>query len=204
MTGVWEGGFPRKGSLKSNQCPLKFMIGALMSMMSLKTKQGNTQPMLNALPENRLQQNPYKTILLWDVILGFAFLGNFIWKSVSAIHIFLCMAWAVRLAHYLVLHTQWNILHEEEGRWALSWALWKGWEELKSVPFPHLICAQWFPNYTMQSREGIISFTTWTWEMMELRSLLQAAIALLIVWPSGSGTVTPLWARILHSNSPGY
>ena len=116
MTGVWEGGFPRKGSLKSNQCPLKFMIGALMSMMSLKTKQGNTQPMLNALPENRLQQNPYKTILLWDVILGFAFLGNFIWKSVSAIHIFLCMAWAVRLAHYLVLHTQWNVLHEEEGR----------------------------------------------------------------------------------------
>ncbi|XP_045054753.2 transmembrane protein 220 isoform X2 [Desmodus rotundus] len=42
--------------------------------------------------------------------------GNFIWKSVSAIHIFLCMAWAVRLAHYLVLHTQWNVLHEEEGR----------------------------------------------------------------------------------------
>ncbi|XP_035888878.1 transmembrane protein 220 isoform X2 [Phyllostomus discolor] len=42
--------------------------------------------------------------------------GNFIWKSVSAVHIFLCTVWAVYLAHYLVLHTQWNVLHEEEGR----------------------------------------------------------------------------------------
>ncbi|EFB26991.1 hypothetical protein PANDA_010111, partial [Ailuropoda melanoleuca] len=44
------------------------------------------------------------------------FLGNFIWKSVSAIHILLCMAWAGSLAGHLWLHSQQNILHEEEGR----------------------------------------------------------------------------------------
>ncbi|KAM5214795.1 transmembrane protein 220 isoform 2-T2 [Hipposideros larvatus] len=42
--------------------------------------------------------------------------GNFIWKSVSAIHVFFCIVWAVGLAYYLLLHTQRNILHEEEGR----------------------------------------------------------------------------------------
>ncbi|XP_040485981.1 transmembrane protein 220 isoform X2 [Ursus americanus] len=42
--------------------------------------------------------------------------GNFIWKSVSAIHILLCMAWAGSLAGHLWLHSQQNILHEEEGR----------------------------------------------------------------------------------------
>ncbi|KAF6299975.1 transmembrane protein 220 [Rhinolophus ferrumequinum] len=42
--------------------------------------------------------------------------GNLIWKSVSAIHMFICIVWAVALAHYLLLHTQWSILHEEEGR----------------------------------------------------------------------------------------
>ncbi|XP_077022114.1 transmembrane protein 220 isoform X2 [Tamandua tetradactyla] len=42
--------------------------------------------------------------------------GNFIWKSVSAIHMFFCIMWAVGLGYYLLLHTQWNILHEEEGR----------------------------------------------------------------------------------------
>ncbi|XP_021564634.1 transmembrane protein 220 isoform X2 [Carlito syrichta] len=42
--------------------------------------------------------------------------GNIIWKSVSAIHIFFCALWAVGLAYYFLLHTQQNILHEEEGR----------------------------------------------------------------------------------------
>ncbi|XP_032472185.1 transmembrane protein 220 isoform X2 [Phocoena sinus] len=42
--------------------------------------------------------------------------GNFIWKSVSAIHIFFCIVWAVGLAYNLLLHTKQNILHEEEGR----------------------------------------------------------------------------------------
>ncbi|XP_047403335.1 transmembrane protein 220 isoform X1 [Sciurus carolinensis] len=42
--------------------------------------------------------------------------GNFIWKSVSAIHMLFCLVWAVGLAYYFLLHTQHNILHEEEGR----------------------------------------------------------------------------------------
>ncbi|XP_058532170.1 transmembrane protein 220 isoform X2 [Ochotona princeps] len=42
--------------------------------------------------------------------------GNFIWKSVSAIHMFVCMVWALSLAHHFLLHAQENILHEEEGR----------------------------------------------------------------------------------------
>lgn len=62
-----------------------------------------------------------ETIFLWDVIPqltapGYLFLGNFIWKSVSAIHIFFCIVWAVGLAYNLLLHTKQNILHEEEGR----------------------------------------------------------------------------------------
>ncbi|XP_008584396.1 PREDICTED: transmembrane protein 220, partial [Galeopterus variegatus] len=42
--------------------------------------------------------------------------GNFIWKSVSAMHIIFCVVWAASLAYYLLLHAQQNILHEEEGR----------------------------------------------------------------------------------------
>ncbi|XP_004685137.1 PREDICTED: transmembrane protein 220 [Condylura cristata] len=42
--------------------------------------------------------------------------GNRIWKSVSAIHIFFCVIWAISLAYHLFLHIQQNILHEEEGR----------------------------------------------------------------------------------------
>nr|XP_031530710.1 transmembrane protein 220 isoform X2 [Vicugna pacos] len=42
--------------------------------------------------------------------------GNFIWKSVSAIHIFFCIVWTVGLAYNLSLHTKQSILHEEEGR----------------------------------------------------------------------------------------
>ncbi|KAK2505048.1 hypothetical protein MC885_020858, partial [Smutsia gigantea] len=42
--------------------------------------------------------------------------GNFIWRSVSAIHIFFCIVWAAGLVYYLLLHIQQNILHEEEGR----------------------------------------------------------------------------------------
>uniref|UniRef100_A0A8C8XDD7 Transmembrane protein 220 n=1 Tax=Panthera leo TaxID=9689 RepID=A0A8C8XDD7_PANLE len=42
--------------------------------------------------------------------------GNIIWKSISAIHTFLCIVWAVGLAGHLWLHSQQNVLHEEEGR----------------------------------------------------------------------------------------
>ncbi|XP_036884053.1 transmembrane protein 220 [Sturnira hondurensis] len=56
--------------------------------------------------------------------------GNFIWKSVSAVHIFLCTAWAVCLAHYLVLQTQWNVLHEEEGRELTGLVIITAWMSL--------------------------------------------------------------------------
>uniref|UniRef100_A0AC11DQW6 Uncharacterized protein n=1 Tax=Ovis aries TaxID=9940 RepID=A0AC11DQW6_SHEEP len=42
--------------------------------------------------------------------------GNFIWKSVSATHICLCVLWAISLAYNLLLHKKQNLLHEEEGR----------------------------------------------------------------------------------------
>ncbi|XP_036783611.2 transmembrane protein 220 isoform X1 [Manis pentadactyla] len=42
--------------------------------------------------------------------------GNFIWRSVSAIHTFFCIVWAGGLVYYLLFHIQQNILHEEEGR----------------------------------------------------------------------------------------
>uniref|UniRef100_A0A8C9PA17 Transmembrane protein 220 n=1 Tax=Spermophilus dauricus TaxID=99837 RepID=A0A8C9PA17_SPEDA len=42
--------------------------------------------------------------------------GHFIWKSVSAVHISFCLVWAAGLAYHFLLHTQHNILHEEEGR----------------------------------------------------------------------------------------
>ncbi|XP_023412233.1 transmembrane protein 220 isoform X1 [Loxodonta africana] len=42
--------------------------------------------------------------------------GNFFWKSISAIHVLFCIVWALGLGYYLLLHTQQNILHEEEGR----------------------------------------------------------------------------------------
>ncbi|KAL1779166.1 transmembrane protein 220 [Sigmodon hispidus] len=42
--------------------------------------------------------------------------GNFIWKSVSALHMLFCVLWAGGLAYHFLLHAQQNILHEEEGR----------------------------------------------------------------------------------------
>ncbi|XP_070250401.1 transmembrane protein 220 isoform X4 [Myotis yumanensis] len=41
--------------------------------------------------------------------------GNLIWKSVSAVQAFFCVVWAASLAYHLMLHAQWNVLHEEEG-----------------------------------------------------------------------------------------
>ncbi|XP_021069367.1 transmembrane protein 220 isoform X2 [Mus pahari] len=42
--------------------------------------------------------------------------GNFIWKSVSAIHMLFCVLWAGGLAYHFLLHAKQNILNEEEGR----------------------------------------------------------------------------------------
>ncbi|XP_029340116.1 transmembrane protein 220 isoform X2 [Mus caroli] len=42
--------------------------------------------------------------------------GNFIWKSVSAIHMLFCALWAGGLAYRFLLHAKQNLLNEEEGR----------------------------------------------------------------------------------------
>ncbi|XP_027706009.1 transmembrane protein 220 [Vombatus ursinus] len=42
--------------------------------------------------------------------------GNFIWKNLTKLHLFLCALGTVKLGFYLFLHTERNILHEEEGR----------------------------------------------------------------------------------------
>ncbi|KAL6090795.1 hypothetical protein STEG23_013221, partial [Scotinomys teguina] len=42
--------------------------------------------------------------------------GNFIWKSVSMMHVLFCVLWAGGLAYYFLLHAQQSILNEEEGR----------------------------------------------------------------------------------------
>ncbi|XP_036053313.1 transmembrane protein 220 [Onychomys torridus] len=42
--------------------------------------------------------------------------GNFIWKSVSTIHVLFCVLWAGGLAYHFLLHAQQSILNEEEGR----------------------------------------------------------------------------------------
>ncbi|XP_068932896.1 transmembrane protein 220 isoform X4 [Petaurus breviceps papuanus] len=41
--------------------------------------------------------------------------GNFIWKNFTKLHLFLCALGTVYLGFYLFLHTEGNILHEEEG-----------------------------------------------------------------------------------------
>ncbi|XP_039703297.1 transmembrane protein 220 [Pteropus medius] len=56
--------------------------------------------------------------------------GNFIWKTVSAIHMFFCIVWAISLAYYLLLHTQRNILHEEEGRELFGLLIITAWMSL--------------------------------------------------------------------------
>ncbi|XP_004433110.1 PREDICTED: transmembrane protein 220 [Ceratotherium simum simum] len=56
--------------------------------------------------------------------------GNFIWKTVSTMHIFFCISWAVGLAYYLMLHTQQNIIHEEEGRELFGLVIITAWMSL--------------------------------------------------------------------------
>jgi hypothetical protein len=93
-------------------------------------------------------------------------LGNFIWKSVSVIHMLFCMVWAVGLGYYLLLHTQQNILHEEEGRWVVTFALWKGGVRPRSFLFLYnASLSVWNDDLTpltvpwgAGSREGNLSF----------------------------------------------
>uniref|UniRef100_A0ABI8ABA1 Transmembrane protein 220 n=1 Tax=Felis catus TaxID=9685 RepID=A0ABI8ABA1_FELCA len=56
--------------------------------------------------------------------------GNIIWKSISAIHTFLCIVWAVGLAGHLWLHSQQNVLHEEEGRELFGLVIITAWMSL--------------------------------------------------------------------------
>ncbi|XP_027282928.1 transmembrane protein 220 isoform X2 [Cricetulus griseus] len=46
--------------------------------------------------------------------------GNFVWKSVSVIHMLFCVLWAGNLAYHFLLHAQQSILNEEEGSLLLS------------------------------------------------------------------------------------
>uniref|UniRef100_A0ABI8AB48 Transmembrane protein 220 n=1 Tax=Felis catus TaxID=9685 RepID=A0ABI8AB48_FELCA len=55
---------------------------------------------------------------------------NIIWKSISAIHTFLCIVWAVGLAGHLWLHSQQNVLHEEEGRELFGLVIITAWMSL--------------------------------------------------------------------------
>ncbi|XP_057630466.1 transmembrane protein 220 isoform X2 [Chionomys nivalis] len=55
---------------------------------------------------------------LLTLLVGFDPLvtGNFIWKSVSVIHMLFCVLWASGLAYHFLRHAQQSILNEEEGR----------------------------------------------------------------------------------------
>lgn len=55
---------------------------------------------------------------LLTLLVGFNPLvtGNFVWKSVSVIHMLFCMLWACGLAYHFLHHAQQSILNEEEGR----------------------------------------------------------------------------------------
>ncbi|XP_030742367.2 transmembrane protein 220 [Echinops telfairi] len=53
--------------------------------------------------------------------------GNFVWKSVSAVHLSVCVVWALGLGYYLSLHSQQSILHEEEGRELSGLAIIAAW-----------------------------------------------------------------------------
>ncbi|XP_004760212.1 transmembrane protein 220 isoform X2 [Mustela nigripes] len=69
-------------------------------------------------PDAELWMVVYMIPALLSLLVGLNPLvtGNFIWKSISAIHIFFCITWAVGLVGHLWLHSQQSILHEEEGR----------------------------------------------------------------------------------------
>ncbi|XP_038183374.1 transmembrane protein 220 [Arvicola amphibius] len=60
----------------------------------------------------------YMIPALLTLLVGFNPLvtGNFIWKSVSVIHMLFCVLWASSLAYHFLRHAQQSILNEEEGR----------------------------------------------------------------------------------------
>nr|XP_048304234.1 transmembrane protein 220 isoform X2 [Myodes glareolus]XP_048304235.1 transmembrane protein 220 isoform X2 [Myodes glareolus] len=60
----------------------------------------------------------YMIPALLTLLVGFNPLvtGNFVWRSVSVIHMLFCGLWAGGLAHHFLRHAQQSILNEEEGR----------------------------------------------------------------------------------------
>ncbi|CAH6786171.1 transmembrane protein 220 [Phodopus roborovskii] len=69
-------------------------------------------------PDAELWVVMYMIPAVLTLLVGFNPLvtGNFIWKSVSAIHMLFCTLWAGGLAYHFLLHAQQSILNEEEGR----------------------------------------------------------------------------------------
>ncbi|XP_021033021.1 transmembrane protein 220 isoform X1 [Mus caroli] len=69
-------------------------------------------------PDAELWVVVYMIPAVLTLLVGFNPLitGNFIWKSVSAIHMLFCALWAGGLAYRFLLHAKQNLLNEEEGR----------------------------------------------------------------------------------------
>ncbi|XP_060060419.1 transmembrane protein 220 isoform X3 [Erinaceus europaeus] len=69
-------------------------------------------------PDAELWMVIYTIPAVLTLLVGFNPLvtGHFLWKTISAIHILFCIAWAVCLVVYLLFHIHQNIFHEEEGR----------------------------------------------------------------------------------------
>lgn len=144
---------------RSNKCPPKFIITALTSIMSRKTKPSQTHPLPSALSESRHQRSTHRPFLSgrWfrDLLSG-----NLIWRGVSAVHVFLSIVWAANLAYHLLLYAQQNVLHEEEGRWALTFALWERGEGGNLLILLNTLSVH-VSNYAMKSREGVVAITSW-------------------------------------------
>nr|XP_048304237.1 transmembrane protein 220 isoform X4 [Myodes glareolus]XP_048304238.1 transmembrane protein 220 isoform X4 [Myodes glareolus] len=68
----------------------------------------------------------YMIPALLTLLVGFNPLvtGNFVWRSVSVIHMLFCGLWAGGLAHHFLRHAQQSILNEEEGRMKKVWKWW--------------------------------------------------------------------------------
>ncbi|XP_074168157.1 transmembrane protein 220 isoform X1 [Sminthopsis crassicaudata] len=69
-------------------------------------------------PDAELWMVVYMIPAILTLLVGFNPLitGNFIWKNLTKLHLFLCTLGAVNLGFYLFHHSEKNILHEEEGR----------------------------------------------------------------------------------------
>ncbi|XP_049632981.1 transmembrane protein 220 [Suncus etruscus] len=69
-------------------------------------------------PDAELWMVTYAIPAVLTLLVGFNphITGNFIWKSISAIHILFCITWSIGLLYYLLLHKKQSIIHEEEAR----------------------------------------------------------------------------------------